>query len=150
MSEHALWKRIRDKIGHVGHFSRLEFNPEDGIPDVDYCIQGEEGKIELKHAHEFPMRSTTRVFGPHGLRDAQVVWIYTRIRHGGRAWILAQVDTTLFLVPGTHCRTFNEMTEHQLGKASVWTAKGAITIEEWQQFIKLLKGRQCFTELKTR
>ena len=136
MSEHNLWVRIRDNIGYRGHFVRMEFNPEAGIPDVDYCIKGIEGKIELKYTAAKPARETTSVFTNGGLRDAQIAWIYTRVRHGGRVYILPQIGKRLFLLPGEHCRTFNEMTFHEIDKAAVWsTDKTAITKTEWYSLV---------------
>lgn len=134
MSEHTLWTRLRENIGHHGHFTRLEFNPEAGIPDVDYCVKGGEGKIELKYIDRAPVRVDTAVFHTGGLRDAQVIWIHTRVRHGGRVFVLPQVGGELLLIPGSYARTFNAMTLHQLEKASIWAAGGSgINVADWRR-----------------
>lgn len=140
MSEHTLWNRIRDNIGYRGHFTRLEFNPEAGIPDVDYCIKGIEGKIELKYTSTAPARADTAVFKNGGLRDAQIIWIYQRVKHGGRAWILPQIGEELYLVPGSECRAFNAMTLHQIRKASVWSARPPLTPVIWGDLTCYLRG----------
>lgn len=140
--EHSLWLRMRGNIGHRGHFTRIEFNLEAGVPDVDYCLKGEEGKIELKHAHRWPSRMTTPVFGAEGLRDSQVIWIYHRVRHGGRVFIVSQVHNALFAVPGSFGRTFNSMTKFQLQKASVWWVDGPMVDEaDWDDLIKVLRKK---------
>jgi len=131
MSESSLWDRIRNNIGHTAHFSRIEFTPEAGIPDVTFCSHGVEGFIELKHCHEAPKRANTRVFGSEGLRDSQIIWIYRRVKHGGRVWILPQIDESLYLVEGRHCRVFNEMTLHQIEKASTWSSGGRMSAQLW-------------------
>lgn len=139
MSEDALWTRIRSAIGHRGHFTRVEFNPTAGIPDVCYVIHGTEGWLELKFREDVPARiTTTPVFHSGGLRDEQVAWIYTHVRHGGRAHVLAQVESMLYLVPGSFARTFNAMTMHQLAKASEWQDGGRKI--DWNFLVKKLKG----------
>ena len=141
MSEHNLWVRIRSNIGDRGHFVRMEFNPEAGIPDVDYCIKGVEGKIELKYTASVPARANTAVFTNGGLRDAQIAWIYTRVRHGGRVWILPQIGERLFLVPGKYCREFNSMTTHQIDKAATWSSEGRVmALQDWEHMVICLKG----------
>ena len=142
MSEHNLWVRIRDKIAYSGHFVRMEFNPEAGIPDVDYCIRGVEGKIELKYSATRPAREGTSVFANGGLRDAQIVWIYNRVKHGGRVWILPQIGPRLFLLRGSYCRGFNEMTHHEIDKAAEWSSvKKQITGDEWLTLIHTLEEK---------
>lgn len=141
MSEASLWTSIRNNIGQRGHFTRIEFNPEAGVPDVDYCLKGEEGKIELKYIARAPSRDNTQVFGEHGLRDSQIAWIHTRVRHGGRVWILAQIDRGLYLVPGTQCRYFNSLPLHLIAKASHWSAMFPITPNDWMGLVVALKER---------
>lgn len=135
MSEANLWKRIRDNVGHRGHFSRIEFNPTDGYPDTSYCIKGEEGHMELKYVERAPARENTPCFGDqHGLRPAQIGWIHTRIKHRGRVYIVGGVGDLILVVPGTECRAFNQMTYFQLGKAGLVIAQG-----DWEGFLAALK-----------
>lgn len=140
MSEHSLWERIRNNIGHRGHFTRLEFNPEAGVPDVDFCIKGVEGKIELKYTGAAPARADTPVFKHGGLRDPQVIWIYTRWRHGGNVFVLPQIGDELLLVPGSEARRFNALTLHALRKASTWSNRGAMTPAIWGDLTAALIG----------
>lgn len=133
-SEAGLWDSIRANVGHRGHFSRIEYNPSAGYPDLSYCIKGEEGHIELKHIDQAPVRPTTQVFGEKGLRDAQIAWAHTRCKHGGRVYIVARVGLVIFVVPGIHCRRFNQMTYFQLGKAAIWCDRPG-----WDGFLSALK-----------
>lgn len=141
MSEATLWDRIRNTIGHRGHFARIEFNPDAGIPDVTYCVKGEEGFIELKYTDSAPARESTAVFTNGGLRTSQVGWIHKRVKVGGRVWILPQIGDELLLIPGRHCRVFNGMTLHLLRKAASWSASAPIGPGDWEGLLDALKER---------
>lgn len=124
MSEANLWDAMRNAIGHRGHFSRVEFNPTEGHPDVSYCIKGIEGHIELKYLPRAPAKITTSVFTDHhGLRPSQIAWIHTRVKHGGRVAIVGQVGEMIYVVPGYLYRRFNQFTAHELAKASIWAGR---------------------------
>lgn len=135
MSEANLWTKIRTNVGHRGHFSRVEYNVVEGYPDTSYCIRGIEGHMELKFVAQAPVKATSKCFGDHGLRPAQVGWIHTRVKNGGRVYIVAGVGQIILVVPGTECRGFNEMTYFQLGKAGVTIAPG-----DWEGFLAALKA----------
>lgn len=132
-SEANLWDSIRRNVGHRAHISRIEFNPTAGYPDTSYCVKGVEGHMELKYTDRAPARITTAVFERGGLRDSQIAWIHTRVKHGGRVMIVAGVGEIIFVVPGTECRRFNEMTYFDLGKAALWYGRPG-----WDQFLKAL------------
>lgn len=134
-----MWQAIRTNVGHMGHFTRLEFNPTPGVPDVDYVTKGAHGKLELKHCPEWPKRITTAIPWGHQLDDAQIAWMYAYTKHGGRAYILGKVSLEWFLVPGSHCQEFNSFSRHQLGKAAVWQSGGISGPVDWGGFIKLLR-----------
>jgi len=138
MSEHTLWNRIRESIGHKGHFVRIEFNPTAGTPDVNYCVAGCEGWIELKHISKKPGRAGTPVFGRKGLRDEQVSWIRRRLKNQGRAFVCAQVGRVILLHEGRYAREYNSM------PWSVLLQTNCLVNEErerlsWDRFIALLK-----------
>lgn len=133
MSEANLWDNIRKNVGHRGHFSRVEFNATSGYPDLSYSIKRVEGHAELKFVPQAPARMTTACFGEHGLRDSQKAWIHTRLKHGGRVAIVAQVGDIIFVVPGFEWRRFNEMTYFDLGKAAIWGDRPG-----WDRFIEAL------------
>jgi hypothetical protein len=99
----------------------LEFNPVPGIPDVDFCVRGIEGKIELKDRPQPPVRANTPAFGEEkGLRGDQIGWISRRVKHRGRVFILGEVGRLVFLVGGWHARQFNSMTIADLQINAVW------------------------------
>jgi len=71
------------------HIERVENAVAAGTPDVDYCVNGHAGKLELKYASRHPVNlRTTAVLGRDcGLRKSQVVWIHRRLRAGGTVFV---------------------------------------------------------------
>ena len=99
--ESDLWKTFRDKLfkerlkGRKRDVKRIENNVALGTPDVNYCIEGAEGWVELKHAREWPKRG-----GPLKLRHftpEQRLWIHLRQGAGGKAFVLLKVEDDYFL-----------------------------------------------------
>ena len=89
MSEAALWKDMRRNIGHLGHFSRVESHESSaGIPDVDFCIAGVEGHVELKFG--------TDTKAPK-IRPTQAKWFRDRVKEEGKPW--------MFTLIGVKCRS---------------------------------------------
>jgi hypothetical protein len=76
-NESKLWQRLKNNIKN-GHFVRIESPTIQGIPDINYCINGVEGWIELK--------VNTSKISP--LSKWQKAWIYTRVKNGGRVFII--------------------------------------------------------------
>lgn len=81
-SEHALWQYIRIGIQHAGHLVRIETREQGvGTPDINYCLRGVEGHLELKYWHRksgFELRAT------------QHRWFQRREEAGGNSWVLAE------------------------------------------------------------
>jgi len=81
--------RLIEKAG--GHVSSVESPASSpGIPDLDFCIDGTEGHIELKIA------------GNGGLRSTQSIWFNRRVRAGGNPWILVWSPQKVYLIAGQH------------------------------------------------
>ena len=60
------------------HFQLVEMaSIAQGVPDINYCIQGAEGWIENKQTHHWAVK----------FRPQQPGWIHKRVRAGGRVWI---------------------------------------------------------------
>lgn len=139
MSEANLWTRVRKAVGHLGHFDRLEYNPVDGIPDVDFCIDGIEGKVELKYREGAPARARTACYASHpNLREAQEAWIKRRLRNGGRVFILAQIGDYLYLLHGAEAPQFNALTLAEFERRALWQGGPRIDTDEWADLIKTL------------
>lgn len=92
VKESELWRWLRDELT-VSYKSidlqRVESgSTSEGIPDVNYCLQGVEGWIELKVAK---LTKRPPYIITIGLRPAQAFWLARRRRAGGRAWVLAAI-----------------------------------------------------------
>ena len=137
-SEGDLWLQFAEHMKPYGHFSRVE-SPEtsDGIPDVDFCIGGTEGHIELKF-NDFNRRKPKKEF----IRPSQVRWFRKRIKEGGHPWLFA-----LFLVGGTrYYMLFDDI--ESISKSIKWlydwrrssyrTWKGKMN---WDQLASIISAR---------
>lgn len=92
MSESGLWNEMRNNIGHLGHFSRVESGATSaGIPDVDFCLDlGFEGHIELKFA-DLGCEAKPRTLKKNFVRPTQVKWFRNRAKAGSISnWIFAK------------------------------------------------------------
>ena len=84
MSESALWNELRPYFDGAGHATRVENHEAGpGIPDVDYCFDGDEGHVELKF--------TNNVKKGVRFRDTQYRWFKHRVQAGGRPCVLVKV-----------------------------------------------------------
>lgn len=81
--EKKMWDYLRPKLKPYGHFERIESHETAvGTPDVDYCINGYQNRLELKFTD-----TEKRGFR---LRPAQAGWFRKRVKAKGQPWLLAQ------------------------------------------------------------
>lgn len=80
MIDGGLRKIFRQKLPHFHWLTVETGETEQGIPDSNFCINGNEGWIEYKKTH------TNKV----GLRAEQVGWLLRRSRAGGKTWIVVR------------------------------------------------------------
>lgn len=88
--EKDLWATMRDHVKTHGHFERIENMVGRGRPDVNYCVRGVEGNIELKQIRSWPALPDTVVKIEH-FSPQQRNWLRTRTSAGGRVYVLLQV-----------------------------------------------------------
>lgn len=107
MDEAGFWsEKLRPKLTTLCqaakmrfHFERVENMVADGTPDVDYCLAGATGKIELKYAPRHPASDHAQVLGKtHGLRRSQIIWASRRSWAGGRTWCLVGSPKEVWLI----------------------------------------------------
>ena len=102
---------------------RVESNIIAGMPDVNFCIDGVEGWIEMKSPSE-PMRSTSKLFaGKHPLSQDQKNWFLRQRQAGGIGWVLIATDQRWILIDG--CRYgdhINKLTVEELVELCTWCA----------------------------
>ena len=138
MSERALWRRVREGLRGRGHLVRVENAAEDGTPDVNYCIGGVEGWVELKHVPRAPVRATTNIRYKRYTRE-QVDWGVSRRVVGGRAFVLVQVGREVFLFDAENGPSLRE------GRKLSWYRE--VALARWQGSVDfreledLLRGR---------
>lgn len=135
MSEARLWKTLRDAVGHIGHWDRIEsHSASQGRFDVNACVEGDTFDIELKIYD--PKR------GGFVLRANQNAWACNRVRAGGNAWIFARYDLNskpeYLLIPAANSRKLihDRSYEGWLEQAThMWV--GQVT---WEAFLKIVRS----------
>lgn len=95
-SETALWHWVK---GHVcpGFLHRIENSIDEGTPDVYYCIDGDQGWIELKQIKKWPTYENTPVKIKH-FTIAQRQWLWMHALHGGRSFLWLRVGSLEHLI----------------------------------------------------
>lgn len=100
MSEASAWTTLRGHLVGMGgrvHIQRFEDKLTGGIPDTNVCWDpvwgtphpGIEFWLEGKYVKALPKRQTTRV--KVDLRADQALWLETRQRAGGKAFVWIRV-----------------------------------------------------------
>jgi hypothetical protein len=133
--------RMRDRI------ERIENVMVNGMPDVNYCIQGVEGWIEIKSPVE-PKKSSTRLLlsnGNHPVSQDQKNWFFKQSVAGGNVFLLIATDKRWILVDNNvvNCNhEINNMSVEGLLLRKLWSAEKPIKAESWEQLIMCLKRKQ--------
>lgn len=116
MAEKNAYETLRNKvlIKSADRIDRVENVLVDGTPDVNYCIEGTEGWIEIKCPTE-PKRSTTPLFGSnHKLSQDQKNWIKRQLDAGGIVWVVIRTDYRWAILSGRLAEGINLMTVQDL------------------------------------
>lgn len=121
MSERSFWSRARPHLSALGgRWERVENALLcEGMPDVNYCVRGTEGWLELKWAYGLPgKRSSKGVFEfhrNHEMLPSQISWATLQGAQGGRVHILAGARGYVWLLDAVqHASSFNQYTLDQL------------------------------------
>jgi hypothetical protein len=114
------------------HAVAIENKLETGTPDVNYCVYGAEGWLELKSIPSFPKHSNTVVRIEHFTLD-QRRWIKHRQNVGGRAGVVLQVGDEVFLFMDITAVVIGTLTEDQIRKRCTASWKRSIV---WPEFIE--------------
>jgi len=141
MTEKTDYKRLRKNMKQpLDRLDRIENVVGVGTPDVNYCIEGVEGWIEIK-SPSAPKRKTTAVLkSQHNLNQDQKNWFKSQFNAGGTAWILLCMKTKWILVSGSWADQVNEMTTDRLLEISAWKANAPIFIGQWETLRMRLKN----------
>ena len=133
---YAHWKgRIQRPLDRI---ERIENVVGIGTPDINYCIEGKEGWIELKQPTE-PKKDTTPLFGSnHKLSQGQKNWFLRQFRAKGRGHILIATDKRWILISGALADHVNEMTVSDLVENSQWSTMNPVKEEQWGYLREIL------------
>jgi len=128
MAEKHLWATLRDALKPYGHFDRIENMVGRGRPDVNYCVRGCSGDIELKQLPAWPAHSDTVVKVDH-FSPQQRLWLRQRCAAGGTVFVLLEVvkpTPVYLLLRGAWARLHLGLTatQQQLRDAAVVTGDG--------------------------
>lgn len=136
MSEAKLWRTLRNAIGHVGHWDRIESHAtSQGRPDVNWCTESCVADIELK------IYDVKR--GGFILRANQNAWMQQRTRAGvgGNAWIFARFDSVegpiYLLIPGNRSRALiHERSYEAWHNQAAWVWQGEVDWTIWMNLVR--------------
>lgn len=115
MKESSLWNKVRKYSRAWGRVDRIENLAGTGQFDVNYCIDGREGWIELK-------------VWPRKYRPSQAEFARQQHENGGIAYVLVQVDREVYLVRAMDYLTICEalrMDRKVLHEVAIWRLKGS-------------------------
>jgi hypothetical protein len=71
-------------LPHPRDLQDVEIGMRDrGVPDLNFCIEGSSGWIEMKATSGWTV----------DLKPAQIAWLVTRVRHGGRVFVAVRKRT---------------------------------------------------------
>ena len=103
------WRRNMPKTGMVHDLQRIENVTCNGVPDVNYCINGQEGWTELKAWER--VRLTGRFTVPK-LREEQAAWLARRATLGGRAYLMCRINKDVVVLDGRLAPALFDKTLH--------------------------------------
>ena len=122
--ETGLWDWLRGVLP-IGQYSRIESgDTAPGFPDVYAQILNPYSDDPLHYTFElkFARRPKARIPFKNlddGLHQSQRIWIRENHRNGGTNYVIAQVGTTVFIIPGEIAiNNFNGATREELTEMS--------------------------------
>lgn len=141
MSEKTDFNLLRKHMArHGDRLERVENVVGVGTPDVNYCIDGVEGWIELKSPKE-PLRAYSKLFADnHKLNQSQRNWFLRQRNAGGRGYILICTDKRWMLIDGKHADCINKLTAAQLLQIACWRGHKPIDKSIWRDLWKMLSA----------
>ena len=139
--ENALKKYVVSQVlKGYGHIQSHEDKYTSGIPDLDYCLTGVAGWIELKIIQEWPVKSGTKLnTALRHLTNDQMNWMKQRSKAGGKCFVLLKVMKTkeYLLYRGDDARRLKDSGEFE--------AKD-LALKQWQGTLPSMQLIAALTE----
>lgn len=136
--------RLKERILRpTDRFERVENGLIVGMPDVNYCIVGQEGWMEIKCPQE-PARPSTALFGSnHEVSIDQINWMHSQHLAGGVSWLFIGTSSRLMLINGGRVaslgREINKLTVAQLEAQAAWRTPVPVNnLHFWMDLRELL------------
>lgn len=137
MSEQTVWQRF-SRIFAIrnAHVVRVENPADPGTPDVNWCMDGIEGWVELKQAKNWPKKKDTDLNIKH-FSTKQKVWLTKRSFSGGRIHLLLKVSTDWLLFKGIDAaKHLNSSTKEELFEIAQATWSNGLNDEALRRELK--------------
>ena len=133
MGEQADYKMLRMRMKQpLDRLERIENVVGVGTPDVNYCIEGMEGWIEIK-SPTTPKRKGTPLFGSnHKLSQDQKNWFKRQCNAEGNGFILICMKSRWLLIDGCWADKVNDLTVMELIDISTWHVNTPIYTGQWE------------------
>lgn len=141
MSEKTDYNLLKKHLpGKRDRIERIENTAGVGTPDINYCIGGTEGWIEMKSPKE-PLRANSKLFGGnHKLSQDQKNWFLRQRMAGGKAWVMIATNKRWMLIDGKYADDVNELTIDELKAIACWLALKPILKVQWEDLRETLTG----------
>ena len=141
MSEVTDYNNMRKYMKQpLDRLTRIENVVGVGTPDVNYCIEGTEGWIELKSPLEPKRDRTPLLKSQHKVSQEQKNFMLSQFNAGGNGYVLICTDKRWVLMGGGLADGLNEMTVQQLIDNCQWTSEKPIRKTQWYNLRNILMG----------
>lgn len=137
--ETKVFHRLKERICRPeDRFEHVENGLGAGMPDINYCMFGCEGWVEIK-CPTIPARVTSALFGSsHQLGIEQSNWFLRQAAAGGRAYLFIATREILMLVGSALVErhsVFNKLPLAEFKTQALWQAP--IPVIEQARWVKL-------------
>lgn len=132
MTEQELWRCIERAAWAAGpgvHIVRVENSLEWGFPDLDFCIAGYAGKLELKANRAWP-KNPDAIVPCRGFTPQQRLWLARRVIAGGAVGLLWVIGWDILLFTEDF-GCIGTSTRDALYQSAAWSASRRRSKQGW-------------------
>lgn len=126
--ENGLRVKVKEALKDKAHLSWVEsHSTSPGVPDLNYCIDGVEGWLELKS-------------GSFDVKASQVRWFEDRVAKGGWPLFLIEMGGIFMLVPGSKACRLKISNDYTAVSAMAVILTGGLSSPEFAKLLKEPRG----------